>query len=205
MPGIWADAVNATTRYSERRLKNMLKLWKSRPPAPMITTRLGLLTRGTPPSGVSCKDPRIQRKRAKASSRPPAVRERRSGSHSMDYLGKTQQLSHREGTLSRSRREVLRSRELSGSGAAGADPIGDLRGGESGHERDHVDVPSGALDLVFPHDARRSVIPALHEHVREELLDEPKGGLLVEENDVIDARQRGHDRGARLLPLDGTA
>src|SRR5713101_5919552 len=30
----------------------MLKLWKSRPPAPIITTRLARLTRGTPPSGV---------------------------------------------------------------------------------------------------------------------------------------------------------
>src|SRR6266545_6135340 len=37
MPGIWV-AVKATTRVSGSSRKTVLKSWKSRPPAPMITT-----------------------------------------------------------------------------------------------------------------------------------------------------------------------
>ena len=39
MKGIWV-AVKATTSYSGLFLKKTLKLWKSLPAAPMITTRL---------------------------------------------------------------------------------------------------------------------------------------------------------------------
>ena len=39
----------------------------------------------------------------------------------MHYVGKTQHFSRREAALSRSRREVLRSREVSASGADGAE------------------------------------------------------------------------------------
>src|SRR5438128_1108791 len=69
---------------------------------------------------------------------------------------------------------------------------------------DYVDVATSALDLRFPNDTGRRVVPPLDQDVGEKRLDEPERRVLVEEHDVVHARERRHHRGARLLPLDGS-
>src|SRR5439155_3790012 len=127
---------------------------------------------------------------------------RRSGSHWIHYVGKTQHVTRYAAPLSSPPLRTVPGPGVGSLGVARADPVGNRGGRKAGNERDQMDLAAGPLDRLPPDDVGRGIVPAFYQNVGKDLLDQAKRGLLVEEHDVVDARERGHDRRARQLALD---
>src|SRR2546427_1837350 len=72
-----------------------------------------------------------------------------------------------------------------------------VAGGVSRLERHPDDASPAALHFPGTDDLLARVVSPLHEHVGPQQLDEPKGGVLVEQHHSVDAREGGDEPGPR--------